>query len=96
MVLELGAFLHDVRKVYVPEAILWKDQWLTKEERLIMQEHVAYGVALVHSTRLERLREVIGQHRERYDGRGYPNGLAGDAISPIARALSIMDASSPR
>jgi putative nucleotidyltransferase with HDIG domain len=90
--LELGAFLHDIGKVYVPSGILWKDQWLTKEERLLMQEHVAYGLALTYSSRFGRLHEAIGQHHERFDGRGYPNGLAGDQISAVARALSVLDA----
>lgn len=91
--LGLGALLHDIGKLRVPEAILNKPGRLTKEEFLIMMSHPQEGHALLaddHSLAPDTL-DVILHHHERLDGRGYPAGLAEEQISLITRVTSIVD-----
>jgi len=90
--IERGAQLHDLGKLGIPDAILNKPGTLTPEETAIMRRHVQIGVDLV--SRVPSLRpamEVIMAHHERFDGAGYPRGLAGDAIPMDARVFSIAD-----
>jgi len=97
----LFAPLHDVGKIGVPDALLTKPGAYTPEERLAMQAHVSLGVqmidSLVHSLGLQDLagipvlRNIVASHHERIDGRGYPAGLAGEAIPPEARIVAVAD-----
>ncbi|HVC39956.1 MAG TPA: HD-GYP domain-containing protein [Candidatus Dormibacteraeota bacterium] len=88
-----GALLHDIGKIGVPDAILHKPGPLTEEEWKVMRTHPQLGALLVADVRqLEKAREVILAHHERYDGNGYPNGLAGDAVPLAARVFTIADA----
>jgi putative two-component system response regulator len=78
-----AAKLHDIGKIGVPDAILLKPERLTEAERTQMQEHVRLAGAILAGSRSEllQLAELIAaSHHERWDGRGYPNGLAGDEI----------------
>ena len=87
-----GALLHDIGKIGVPDAILMKPGPLTEEEWAIMRTHPELGFQMVSDVRqLERAREIILNHHERFDGRGYPRGLRGDAIPLPARVFSIAD-----
>lgn len=88
----LGAFLHDVGKIGVPDAILLKPGKLTEEEFAVMRTHVGRGLAIVARSRwLAPASEVIGGHHERYDGSGYPQGLSGEAIPLAARIFAVVD-----
>jgi putative nucleotidyltransferase with HDIG domain len=89
----LGAFLHDVGKIGVHDAILLKPGPLTAEERVVMRSHVERGVAIIESSRwLHLARNVIEYHHERFDGEGYPRGLKGRTIPLEARIFAIVDA----
>ena len=91
--MELGALLHDVGKIGVPDAILNKPGRLTDEERREMQRHPEIGagiVAPVVGLEPTTLHCVV-HHHERWDGEGYPAGLAGDEIPLAARIVSIVD-----
>ena len=90
--LMLGAFLHDVGKIGIPDTILLKPGALTEEERAIMRGHVALGVDIIASSAwLRAAREVIQNHHEWFDGSGYPRGLAGEAIPLTARIFAVVD-----
>lgn len=92
--LNLGAFLHDVGKVKVSEAILGKPASLTKEEWDIMKQHTVYGRQMLEETQLPYLltaAEIVEQHHERYDGSGYPHGLRGGQISIGAAIVAVVD-----
>ncbi len=89
----LAALLHDVGKIGVTDAVLNKPGRLLPEERLLIQSHVRLGHDLLES--VPGLREVAGAvlyHHEWYDGNGYPDGLAGDAIPTVARIVGVVDA----
>jgi len=87
-----GAYLHDVGKIGIPEAILLKTGSLTPEERRVMEKHPLMGEAIL--SRIEFLAEstpVVLSHHERYDGSGYPRGLRGAQIPLCARVFSLLD-----
>lgn len=87
-----GAFLHDVGKIAIPDAILLKPGRLTGEEFEIMKSHVRHGLDIVGRSRwLSPATEVIGCHHEKFDGSGYPRGLAGRQIPLSARIFTIVD-----
>ena len=89
-----AAPLHDVGKVAVPDSILLKPALLTPEERSIMQRHAATGARILARGRSPLLRmaeQIAMSHHERWDGSGYPNGLASDAIPIAARLTSVAD-----
>jgi putative nucleotidyltransferase with HDIG domain len=90
--IEFGFLLHDVGKVAVPDAILFKPGPLTQAERIVMQEHPVTGFEIVREIEfLGAAREVIRSHHERWDGSGYPDALAGDAIPLAARLFAVAD-----
>jgi HD-GYP domain-containing protein (c-di-GMP phosphodiesterase class II) len=86
--------LHDLGKIGVPDAILGKPGRLTEDERVLMQRHsllgqqMLSGVASFHGACLE----IVRSHHERWDGRGYPDGLSGDQIPVGARVFAVADA----
>ncbi|BDP44043.1 hypothetical protein DAETH_40120 (plasmid) [Deinococcus aetherius] len=91
--LRQGAYLHDLGKLAVPDAVLLKPGRLTAEEWATMQTHAARGFDLARqmpTLGAETLR-VVRHHHERWDGAGYPDGLAGDQISLGARIFAVVD-----
>jgi HD-GYP domain-containing protein (c-di-GMP phosphodiesterase class II) len=89
----LAARLHDVGKVAVPDAVLQKAARLTSEEWALMRTHPIVGAAVVSRVpALRALAPMIRAHHERWDGTGYPDGLAGDSIPLGARLVAAVDA----
>ncbi len=87
-----GALLHDVGKIGVPDAILHKPGPLTDEERAVIEEHPARGDQILAASFPDAgERAVIRHHHERWDGRGYPDRLAGVAIPAEARIAAVAD-----
>jgi HD-GYP domain-containing protein (c-di-GMP phosphodiesterase class II) len=88
----LAGLLHDIGKIGVPDAVLQKPGRLTRKEFSLVQDHVTIGDRILSSIKpLEQLRPGIRHHHERFDGKGYPDGLAGEAIPLLARVLSVAD-----
>ena len=93
-VIRLAAPMHDVGKIGVPDAILRKPGKLTPEEFEIMKRHTLIGAKMLEGSRSKILimaRDIALNHHERWDGSGYPQGLAGEDIPEAARILSIAD-----
>ncbi len=91
-ILEWGALLHDIGKLAVPDAVLWKAGPLTEEEWHIMRQHPAWGAEiLAHVEFLKPALEIVANHQERWDGRGYPAGLAANAVPLAARIFAVVD-----
>jgi putative nucleotidyltransferase with HDIG domain len=90
--LEIGALLHDIGKAGIPHNVLMKPGKLNDVEWVIMKLHPQLGLdVLAGLPGLERESEIVYCHHERFDGKGYPRGLAGDAIPLSARIFSIAD-----
>ena len=91
--LTYGFLLHDIGKLAVPDAILGKPGPLTAAEMALMREHPETGVRMLEGLSfLDRALEVVRHHHERWDGGGYPCGLAGERIPLWARIFAIADA----
>jgi putative nucleotidyltransferase with HDIG domain len=87
-----GAYLHDIGKMGIPDSILLKNRELTAEEKEVMQTHVKIGCELVERVGfLAPAAELIFAHQERWDGRGYPQGLRGAEIPLPARIFAVAD-----
>ena len=92
-IIRRGAYLHDIGKIGIPDAILLRPRRLTQAERKIMETHVRIGYELVcRIAFLADAAEIILTHHERYDGAGYPQGLAAEEIPREARIFSVADA----
>jgi len=90
--LNRGAFLHDVGKIGIPDAVLLKPGRLTPAEYALMQQHTVIGDTLCSELRLlEDVRPIVRHHHERPDGTGYPDHLTGEDIPQLARILSVVD-----
>jgi len=90
--LRYAAILHDIGKIGVDDAILRKPGELTLAEREIMYSHPIIGTLIINGIEfLKDVRPLIRHHHERWDGQGYPDGLAGTAIPLGARILNIAD-----
>jgi putative nucleotidyltransferase with HDIG domain len=90
---ELGAVLHDIGKVRVPEAILNKPGALTEEKWVVMRTHPEVGEQILRPIQsLQSILPIVRHHHERWDGSGYPDGLAGSAIPLGARIVAVCDA----
>ena len=92
--LQLAASMHDVGKIGVPDAILLKPGPLTAEERVEMQAHAERGRRILEGSTSEVVRlaaEIAASHHERWDGQGYPAGLAGEAIPLPGRIVAVAD-----
>ena len=87
-----GAFLHDIGKIAIPEAILRKPAKLTSDEITIMREHCYHGYQMIKKIPfLAEVSEIVYSHQEKFDGSGYPRGLKGKEIPLGARIFSIAD-----
>ena len=90
--IEFGFLLHDVGKVAIPDAILFKPGRLTAAERLVVEQHPVTGFQIVRGIDfLGQARDVIRHHHERFDGTGYPDRLAGEDIPLSARVFAVAD-----
>jgi HD-GYP domain-containing protein (c-di-GMP phosphodiesterase class II) len=88
-----GALLHDVGKIGIPDRILQKSGRLTEDEYAEIKRHPVFGVSiLTPATELASALPVVKHHHERFDGKGYPDGLRGEDIPLKARIVSVADA----
>jgi len=92
--LKISALLHDIGKIAIPDGILLKpDAQLSSEERKIIETHPDIAEKILKPVLLfDQEREIIRHHHERWDGKGYPDGLAGEDIPLLSRILSVADA----
>jgi len=91
--IRLGACLHDIGKVGIPEYLLRKAQRLTDAEFDVMRQHPEIGAAILKDIDAwEDVREIVRHHHEQYDGTGYPQGLRGGEIPFGARVVGVVDA----
>jgi excisionase family DNA binding protein len=91
--LELAALLHDVGKIMIGEQILGKPGKLTDQETYIIRQHPEMGERIVGEVEfLRQTKPFIRHHHERFDGRGYPDGLSGESIPLEARIIFIAEA----
>ena len=91
--LELGALFHDIGKIGIPSTILTKPGPLSPREREIVETHPLLGERILAPIeQLEEVRRIVRACHERFDGNGYPEGLAGDAIPIEARIIFACDA----
>jgi len=91
--LELGALLHDIGKIGIPSHVLSKPGRLTTDERALMQTHPELGERIIAPiNRLEGVRPIVRHCHERWDGRGYPDGIAGDDVPLESRIIFVCDA----
>ena len=87
-----GALLHDVGKLGIRDNVLLKPGKLDAEEFTVMKTHVEHGLDITaRATWLADAQDVVGGHHEKFDGAGYPRGLAGDDIPINARIFAIAD-----
>ena len=90
--LRRGGYLHDIGKIGVPDAVLLKPGPLDPDEWEVMRRHVEIGVEICAPLRtLRPVLPIIRHHHERWDGTGYPDGLAGEAIPYLARLFQVVD-----
>jgi len=92
--IEKGARIHDIGKIGIPDSVLFKPGMLTDIEYGEIKKHPVFGVELLQpaSNYIRETFDIIKYHHERWDGRGYPEGLAGHEIPLFARIVSIADA----
>jgi len=88
----LAGLLHDVGKVGVHDEILLKGGTLDADERAEMESHPGLGERILAPTKVDAMLPIVRSHHERWDGEGYPDGLAGEAIPIGARILAVCDA----
>jgi putative nucleotidyltransferase with HDIG domain len=91
--IENGALMHDIGKVGVPDAVLFKPSALDAEERMLIMGHPVIGAGILRGVpSMGEIVPCILHHHERVDGKGYPDGLAGEAIPLGARIIAVADA----
>ncbi len=91
--IRIGTPLHDIGKIAIDDAILRKPERLTDEEFEIMKTHTVKGAEIIATVPdLAPIIPIVRSHHERWDGQGYPDGLGGEAISPLARVVALADA----
>ena len=92
LTLQRAGYLHDIGKVAIPDSILFKSGALSEKERNIMQSHAERGERICKNIRsLAAVLPVIRHHHEKWNGTGYPDGLAGEEIPLLARILQTAD-----
>lgn len=92
MKIHIGAHLHDIGKIGIPDDILNKQGRLTPEEFAQMRKHPVIGDSIVgHIQAFREIADIVRYHHERFDGKGYPDGLAGEEIPLAARIVAVAD-----
>jgi putative two-component system response regulator len=87
-----GGYLHDIGKIAIPDAILFKKGFLNDEEWFVMRSHTIKGEEICRPMKsLAPVLPIIRNHHERWDGSGYPDGLQGEGIPLLARILQVAD-----
>ncbi len=90
--IHIGAHLHDIGKIGIPDAILNKPGKLTEEEFDTIRQHPEIGGTIVGKIKVFRsVSDIVRHHHERFDGKGYPDGLCGEDISLGARIVAVAD-----
>lgn len=90
--LHMAALLHDIGKIGVPDSVLLKEERLTDSEYAVMKRHPEIGAHMLSNVEsLADVLPVIRHHHERHDGKGYPDGLVGEAIPMLSRIISVAD-----
>ncbi|MFT7859711.1 MAG: HD domain-containing phosphohydrolase [Sulfurimonas sp.] len=88
-----ASILHDIGKISTPDSILLKPSRLNSLEYELIQEHVTVGYEMLKNIKLYKdLAEIMHYHHERYDGKGYPNGLKGEDIPELSAIMGVADA----
>jgi putative nucleotidyltransferase with HDIG domain len=91
--IRIGTPLHDIGKIGIDDSILRKPDRLTPEEFEVMKTHTVKGAEIISTVPdLLPILPIVRSHHERWDGQGYPDGLSGEAISPLARVVALADA----
>ncbi len=90
--LHIAAHLHDIGKIGIPDSILNKEGELTPYEWEMMKKHPVIGFEILNkSSRMKQISGIVLHHHERYDGRGYPDGIKGNDIPLGSRVIAICD-----
>jgi len=89
--IRLAGIVHDIGKIHVPESLLYKPAPLTAQEYEIMKTHAALGAKILEPLNQPGIERIVRYHHERYDGTGYPEGLAGDKIPLGARIMAVAE-----
>jgi len=90
--LKISGILHDIGKIAIPDNVLLKPGHLTEEEYAVIKTHPIIGENILKSiTLFDTERNIIRHHHERWDGKGYPDGLSGTDIPMLSRILSVAD-----
>ena len=90
--IHIAAHLHDIGKIGVPDSVLLKEGKLNDDEWELIKKHPEIGASILSkSSHLNELKEIVICHHERFDGKGYPNGIAGEKIPLGARIIAICD-----
>ncbi len=90
--IHIAAHLHDIGKIGVPDAVLQKNSKLTEEEFEVIKKHPAIGAEILSkSHHLSVVKDIVLSHHERFDGKGYPQGLKAEQIPVGARIIAICD-----
>jgi PAS domain S-box-containing protein/putative nucleotidyltransferase with HDIG domain len=91
--LKNAAWLHDIGKISTPDSILLKPSKLNKEEYSLIQEHLTSGYKMLSNVdQYKSIAEIMGQHHEKFNGKGYPKGLKHEQINPLSRIMIVSDA----
>lgn len=91
-IVHMAAHLHDIGKIGVPNEVLLKPGSLSEEEWLLIKQHPRIGYDILsHSAALQDIADIVLHHHERWDGKGYPDGLKGHEIPAGARIIALAD-----
>jgi putative nucleotidyltransferase with HDIG domain len=89
--IRLAGLVHDIGKLEVPLHVLNKPALLTAEEFEVMKSHAAWGAKMLEPFNVKAIERIVRHHHERYDGKGYPDGLAGDRVPLGARIVGVAE-----
>jgi len=87
----LAGLVHDIGKIHVPESLCNKPDRLTAEEFELMRKHPDWGAKILEPLNLKTIERIVRHHHERFDGKGYPDGLAADKIPLGARIVAVAE-----